>query len=186
MLAYVFWHWPQPTVDPQIYRNNLLNFHRTLVAHKPQGFHNSTIYLIGEASWLDTTGPAYEEWYLLDNTAAMDPLNEGAVSGPCELPHNTVARDAAGGIAGLYRLQIGSASLSNKKVAVRFSKPQGVSYQNFFAGMRQNLSKGAALWQRQMTLGPTTEFCLLCESQSDIPSGVTGTLISLELVFAGS
>src|SRR4051794_7144154 len=105
MLAYVFWHWPQASIDTETYLAHLLSFHRTLAANKPDGFQHSVVFRIEHANWLDTTGPAYEEWYLLDDSAAMDHLNEAAVSGACEEPHNRVARQAAGGTGGLYRLR---------------------------------------------------------------------------------
>jgi len=107
MLAYVFWHWPQSTINPAAYVNHLIDFHQTLAANKPTGFHHSVVFRIRGASWLNTNDEAYEEWYLLDDSAAMDPLNEAAVSGVCEAPHNRVAREAADGIGGLYRLRVG-------------------------------------------------------------------------------
>ena len=73
----------------------------------PAGFQQSVVFRIRGASWLNTSDEAYEEWYLLDDSAAMDPLNEAAVSGACEEPHNRVAREAADGIGGLYRLREG-------------------------------------------------------------------------------
>jgi hypothetical protein len=42
-----------------------------------------------------------------------------------------------------------------------------------------------ALWQRQMTLGPTREFCLLSENEGAI-SQVVGENVSLELIWGGS
>jgi hypothetical protein len=86
----------------------------------------------------------------------MDPLNDAAVSGVCEEPHNRVAREAADGTAGLYRLRAGAGDLSQAKFATWLSKPDGVSYKDFYAG----LEPGVTLWGRQMVLGPTTEFCI--------------------------
>ena len=91
----------------------------------------------------------------------MDPLNEAAVSGACEEPHNRVAREAAGGIGGIYRLRAGAEDLAEAKYAVWLSKPEGVSYKDFYASLVPLTSQpGVALWGRQMTLGPTTEFCI--------------------------
>ena len=166
MLAYVFWHWPQPQIEHGSYVDHLAEFHRTLAANKPDGFRESVVFRINNANWLNTDGEAYEEWYLLDDSAAMDRLNEAAVTGVCEVPHNRVAREAADGTGGLYRLRAGSEDLAQAKYAVWLSKPSGVSYKDFYAGLESITSQpGIALWSRQMTLGPTTEFCIHSPTQ---------------------
>src|SRR5829696_2614139 len=122
MLAYVFWHWPQSNVDPRSYVDHMIEFHQTLAANRPIGFHESVVFRVHGASWLNTNDEAYEEWYLLDDSAAMDRLNEAAVSGVCEEPHNRVAREAADGTGGLYRLRAGAEDLSEARFAVWLSK----------------------------------------------------------------
>ena len=166
MLAYVFWHWPQPQIDTGSYVDHLVEFHRTLAANKPDGFRESVVFRIRNANWLNTDGDAYEEWYLLDDSAAMDRLNEAAVTGVCEEPHNRVARAAADGTGGLYRLRAGAEDLAEARYAVWLSKPGGVSYKDFYASLARLTSQpGVALWGRQMTLGPTTEFCIHSPTQ---------------------
>jgi hypothetical protein len=161
MLAYVFWHWPQPQIERGQYLDHLTEFHRTLAANKPPGFQQSVVFSIQNANWLNTKGEAFEEWYLLDDSAAMDRLNDAAVSGVCEEPHNRVARAAADGTGGLYRLRNGTADLAEARFATWLSKPNGVSYKEFYANLQPLTSQpGVALWGRQMTLGPTTEFCI--------------------------
>ena len=161
MLAYVFWHWPRPEIERGQYLDHLADFHRTLAANKPPGFQRSVVFRISGADWLKTDGEAFEEWYLLDDSAAMDPLNEAAVSGACEQPHNRVAREAADGTGGLYRMRAGGEDLAQAKFATWLSKPAGVSYKDFYAELDTLTSQpGVALWGRQMTLGPTTEFCI--------------------------
>jgi len=175
MLAYVFWHWPQSHIDLDSYINHLIDFHNVLAANKPPGFHESVVFRIRGASWLNTTGEAYEEWYLLDDSAAMDPLNDAAVSGVCEQPHNRVAREAADGIGGLYRLRAGHGQLSKSKHALWLSKPAGVSYKDFYSTLETLTSQpGVALWGRQMTLGPTTEFCIQSSNPIELPPGYSG------------
>src|SRR6185369_12766660 len=172
MLAYVFWHWPQSTIDPNTYIDHLIDFHKTLANNKPSGFQQSVVFRIRGASWLNTNDEAYEEWYLLDDSAAMDPLNQAAVSGACEEPHNRVAREAADGIGGLYRLREGVEDLDQAKFATWLSKPAGVSYRNFYADLHSLTSQpGIALWGRQMTLGPTTEFCIHSQTPIELPPG---------------
>src|SRR4026208_2549982 len=153
MLAYVFWHWPQSTIDPDSYVTHLLDFHKILASNKPNGFQESVVFRVRGASWLNTNDEAYEEWYLLDDSAAMDRLNEAAVSGVCEEPHNKVAREAADGIGGLYRLRAGQEELSAARYVIWLSKPAGVIYKDFYAALEPLTSKpGVALWGRQMTL----------------------------------
>ena len=185
MLAYVFWHWPQSTVVPATYLVNLESFHRTLAANKPHGFRGSVVFSIEDAEWLQTRGPAFEEWYLLDDSAAMDPLNDAAISGACEQPHNLVARDAAGGTGGLYRLRSGQEVLSEARFAVWLAKPDGVSYRDFFATLAPLTAQAnVALWGRQMTLGPTTEFCLHSQTPIQLPPGYHGRQLPLRPLFA--
>jgi len=157
MLAYVFWHWPQTGVDAEAYVDHLSTFHRTLNANKPAGFTGSRVFRIHGVSWLDTTGDAYEDWYLIDDSAALDRISEAAVSGVCEAPHNLVAREAAGGTAGLYRLKSGD-YVAEPRFALWLSKPDGVSYADFYSRL-EPIVKGA-LWGRQLTLGPTSEFVI--------------------------
>lgn len=175
MLAYVFWHWPQPQINPDSYINHLIDFHQTLAANKPSGFHESVVFRVRGASWLNTNDNAYEEWYLLDDSAAMDPLNDAAVSGVCEEPHNRVAREAADGTGGLYRLRAGQGRLSESKYALWLSKPAGVLYKDFYTALQPITSQpNVALWGRQMTLGPTTEFCIHSSNPIELPPGYAG------------
>ena len=169
MLAYVFWHWPQPGVDTNTYVEHLVDFHRTLNANKPVGFQGSRVLRFRDASWLDAKGEAFEDWYLIDDSAALDRINDAAVSGPCEAPHNLVAREAAGGTAGLYRLRFGKI-LQDVRFAVWLSKPERMSYTDFYEALKPI---SASLWQRQMTLGPTTEFVIHSTNPIQLPDALT-------------
>ena len=184
MLAYVFWHWPHSTADRESYVTDLIAFHETLRANKPPGFLRSIVFSVQNANWLNTTEPAFEDWYLVNDSAAIDPLNEAAVTGPCEQPHNLVARKAAGGTAGLYRLRTGTPDIATSRHALWFAKPEGEPYEDFFRRMEDQRPEGSALWGRQMTLGPTAEFCLLTAIEKDC--GLTGQHVRLRLVWSGS
>jgi len=185
MLAYVFWHWPQSHIDHDSYINHLIEFHQILAANKPPGFHESVVFRVRGASWLNTTDEAYEEWYLLDDSAAMDPLNFAAVSGVCEEPHNKVAREAADGIGGLYRLRAGDGRVSESRYALWLSKPAGVSYKDFYSTLQALTSQaGVALWGRQMTLGPTTEFCIHSSNPIELPPGYSGLQPQIKLIYS--
>ena len=185
MLAYVFWHWPQSTIDRASYLDHLADFHRTLAVNKPRGFRRSVVFSIRGANWLNTTGEVFEEWYLLENSAAMDPLNEAAVTGACEVPHNRVAREAADGTGGLYRFREGQEELAQSRFAVWLSKPSGVTYPDFYAALQPLTSRpGIGLWGRQMTLGPTTEFCIHSPTEFQLSENYNGHHISLEVVWS--
>jgi hypothetical protein len=183
MLAYVFWHWAQPAVDAETYVDHLVGFHRTLNENKPAGFHGSRVFCMRGVTWLDTSGDAYEDWYLLDDSSALDRINEAAVSGPCEAPHNLVAREAAGGTAGLYRIKTGSV-FDEPRFALWLSKPDGVSYADFYSKLAPIINEArAALWQRQMTLGPTTEFVIHSATPVQLPESWTASqLLALQPV----
>jgi len=186
MLAYVFWHWPQPSTVPAQYKSDLIQFHQVLQEKKPEGFQRSIVFLIHGASWLRTNGLAYEEWYLLDDSAAMDRINYAAVHGPCEEPHNRVARNAADGTGGLYRLRVGHENFESTTLASWFSKPSGVSYQAFDEQLgKVVLENNGTVWGRQMTLGPTTEFCLHSSAEVQLPAELGATLLPLEKIWIG-
>ena len=185
MLAYVFWHWPQSAIDRGSYLDHLADFHRTLAANKPAGFQRSVVFRISGANWLKTAGEAYEEWYLLDDSAAMDRINDAAVSGACEVPHNRVAREAADGTGGLYRFRVGQEELDQSRFALWLSKPGGVSYNDFYAALQPLTSRpGVGLWGRQMTLGPTTEFCIHSSTPIQLPDNYSGHSVRLELIYS--
>lgn len=185
MLAYILWHWPDPSTEQRIYIEKLISFHETLAAVKPRGFHHSTVYVVNGATWLENADGVFEEWYLLENSAAMDVLNEAAVTGVCEQPHNSVARAAAGGTGGLYRLESGESELRSKRIAYRFSKPTGVSYSEFIDSIEKVSGPGTALWLRQMTLGPGPEFCLLASNKNELPHQIEPLDVPLQLVWSG-
>jgi hypothetical protein len=170
MLAYVFWHWPNSNIDDASYRKLLQNFHQTLSANAPKGFLRSVVFAVSQLPLLTKSQYGFEDWYLLEDSASLDILNEAAVSGVCEEPHNLVARQAADGTAGLYRLRAGIEDLSKAKYAMWFTKPAGVSYQDLYSTLSPITSKqGVGLWQRQMTLGQTTEFAVYSGAPFELP-----------------
>jgi hypothetical protein len=182
MLAYVFWHWRNDSVSRDEYESDLRDFHQTLALNKPAGFRGSTVFSLESAEWLNAPETAYEEWYLLDDSAAMDPLNHAAVHDACEEPHNRVARNSAGGTGGLYRLRIGIENLAKARFATWLSKPQELSYSDFYRSLESPATQqGFALWGRQMTLGPTTEFCIHSQTQTTLPPQYNGKIHALNL-----
>jgi len=152
MLAYVLWHWPGPEVDLGRYTESLSAFHRALRAAPPEGFAGSRVREVHGAPWLPVPR-AFEDWYLVEDFAALGALEVAAVSGPRRARHDGAARLARGGTAGLYgRLRDGAVDAGR---AAWFAKPAGVPYPDFVARLPT-----AELWQRKLTLGPAPEFCL--------------------------
>ena len=159
-LAYVFSHRPADGVDIADYETALKRFHASLAGSPPVGFLGSSTF---------RTGDRYSDWYLVESSAALDFLNEAAVSGA-----RTQAHDAAAGMAvdfagKLYGLSAGE-PLSDPGYEVRFSKPAGTGYADLYQRMKQYTAKpGASLWRRMMVLGPPPEFCLIAPSDLELP-----------------
>src|SRR5580765_6650284 len=160
MLTYTFWHSRDPRAEDREYVARLTDFHRVFTKTRPAGYLETVVSRIRGAPWIADGGEAFEEWYILDGSAALDVINHAAVSGACLAPHNEVARIAAAGTAGLYLRRLGDSPESEMRFAQWFAKPAGLKYAELYAQMGPLLAKhGAALWGRQMVLGPTPEFC---------------------------
>jgi len=170
-LAYVFWHARQPQVARDEYERCHFEFHRILRANAPAGYRGSRVQRLSRAPWpsgAPEVPETYEDWYYLDDSAALDAINEAAVGGVRRAPHDRVALLAAAGIAGLYRLRAGRREARAPR-ALWFSKPAGTSYPALLGQFAQRDSD-EALWMRQMTLGPTPEFCL--QTDAGLPVGL--------------
>ena len=182
MLAYVFWHWSK-NVSAGEYEARQRAFHEALRAEPPAGFRRSFTHAISGAPWANDGGSAYEDWYLVDDSAALDALNSAAVTASRAAPHDRAASDAAGGTAGLYRLRLG-VQVSAPRIATWFAKPPGMSYAELFARLEPLCQlEPVGLWMRQMTLGPATECCLLGGSALTLPSDFRGRELVLRPVW---
>ncbi len=183
MLAYVFWHWRRPQVPAASYETLQRGFHAALAAAPPPGFLRSCTLSIAGAPWAAGGGEAYEDWYLVDGTAALDPLNDAAVTASRRQPHDAAAAAAAGGTAGLYRLRLGTAD-GPPRAASWFAKPGGMGYGELSAALEPVVqAERAALWVRQMTLGPGLEFCLHAAHPVALPEGLLPTALSCRPVW---
>jgi hypothetical protein len=179
-LAYVFWHQPADGVPATEYESLLRAFHQALAGAPSPGLLESASWRLSNVPWAPTGGPTYEDWYLLRDGSALDPLNDAAVSGPRHQPHDVVAARAGWGAAGLYRLREGRPQLPTVRQAFWFSKPGGRPYAAFYADLRGAAGPGSfALWGRQMVLGPTPEFCL--HTAGEAPSSLGAPLIALRM-----
>jgi hypothetical protein len=148
VLAYVFWHQPAAGVAAVEYEARLDAFHAAIGVP-------SAWFAVGGLPWLPGGGGGYEDWYLVEDFAALGELNERAVSGPRQAPHDAAAAAAAWGIAGVYRCKRGEARLDGVRCAAWRAKPAGTPYDAFEAAL-----PGRSAWQRQMVLGPTPEYVL--------------------------
>ncbi len=161
MLAYVFSHRPAGGVDVGDYEAALRRFHATLASAPPSGFIGSSTFTVGDR---------YDDWYLVESSAALDILNEAAVSGARTPAHNAAARMAVDGVGKLYTLASGE-PLSGTGYEIRFSKPAGTSYADLYERLQAyGRRPGTSLWRRMMVLGPPPEFCLIAPSEIELPS----------------
>jgi hypothetical protein len=130
LLAYVFWHAPADGVAREDYEERLRAFHATLAAPSA-------------AFRLDDGG--YEDWYLVDDWAALGALNEAAVAAARRAEHDAAAALSGQGAGGVYALVRGAAV-----------PPAAVRWEDRLTPDVE----ADAIWQRQMVLGPRPEFCL--------------------------
>ena len=164
MLAYVFWHQRANSVSREEYQEKLSAFHQILQERQAPGFLFSMVLEMPQVPWMLAESEVYEDWYLVENSAALDPLDEAAVTGICREPHHRVARLANNGTGGLYRLKAGAidpTQASRIRYATWFNKPGGMSYDALYPLLSSTTSEPRnVFWQRQMTMGPALEFCV--------------------------
>ena len=184
MLTYILWHWPFPEVNSQDYETGLAEFHKSLNATEIQGFKQSVVFRDRGATWTGAEDRGYEDWYILEGSAAMDVLNEAAVSEARKLAHDNVAHAAGGAIAGLYNLQQGQVAIESCRFAFWLTKPKGTGYEEFYQLVRPWTERpGVSLWRRQMVLGPTPEFGLFTPERLSLPSNLQSAEVELEPVW---
>ena len=172
MLAYVFWHVPADGVERAGYESALMRFHRSLARRPPAGFVGSVCFRAGGLAWLPAPD-GYEDWYVVEDFAALGVLNAAAVGRGHLSSHDALARLAGPGTGSVYRLLEGSPELAQARVAVWIEKPRGVEMPLFAALLGDGMDgRHAGLWQRQLALGPAPEYCILA---AEAPSGVHAT-----------
>jgi hypothetical protein len=182
MLAYVFWHWRRKDIDADEYEHRQRRFHAALTSAPSDGLEGSHSFGLSGAPWANRSRDAYEDWYLIRDAAALDPLNAAAVSASRREPHDAAAAHAAGGTAGLYTLRLGRV-LPAAAHAWWFAKPEGMPYDELWSVLGPRLKRhGAALWMRFMVLGPSPEFCVQSTGPLDLADGFPGTAITLRSV----
>jgi hypothetical protein len=171
MLAYLFWHEPQTGVDADDYVARLAAFHAALAAAPPPAFVGSWSVRLDVAPW--DSGPArqpFEDWYLVEDWAALGTLNDAAVRAPREDAHDAIAALATNGAGGLYLLQHGTLD-GPAPWAGWVVKPRGEPYETFEPQLRAavDAAGGGAVLRRQMVLGPAPEYALLAGREPALP-----------------
>jgi hypothetical protein len=162
MLAYVFWHRRKEEVPKSEYQEKIIEYQKSLNESKLPGFEGSLAFKIDGASWFSKNSEGYEDWYLVDGSEVLDRLNDFAVINGRKSPHDDLAHLAMDFRGGLYQLRVGSRPSISAKLATWFSKPAGTAYAKFYDDMKMYMSADdRTLWRRQMTLGPTPEFCMI-------------------------
>ncbi len=185
MLAYLFWHWRRPSVGRDPYETALVAFHRTLTENPPVGFVGSLAFRLLDGPPSPALGAeSYEDWYFVESTGDLDPLEVAAVSVRHRASHDQVASLVEGGAAGLYRLWAGAPHTSRATHAFWFPKPAGMSYEALRELVEPTFERhGAALWGRKLVLGPAPEFCLIGEGDlAGLPPQLQGSLKRLRSV----
>jgi hypothetical protein len=172
VLAYVFWHRAAAGVEQGAYEQAIGHFHRSLAHRPPEGFAGSACYHAAELPWLGGCA-GYEDWYLVEDFAALGVLNEAAVAHGHRTVHDDLARRSGESAGGLYRVLEGTVQLTEKRVAVWVKRPVGAKPPTFTGLLGDGMDPAhAALLRRQLVLGPAPEYCLLAD---DSPAGVAAT-----------
>jgi hypothetical protein len=172
VLAYVFWHRPGEGIDNEAYERAAERFHRSLAHTPPVGLRGSALYRVARLPWLQGRA-GYEDWYLLDDFAAIGVLNEAAVAHGHRSTHDEIARRFGAGAGGMYGLLEGHPDLHRAQVVVWVSRPPGSKRGALGELLGDGLDpEHASLWRRQLVLGPAPEYCVLAPER---PAGVAPT-----------
>jgi hypothetical protein len=204
MLAYLLWHRPGEGVERAVYERALEGFHRSLAHAPPAGFRGSAVYRAGDLPWLPQAAE-YEDWYLVDDFAALGVLNEAAVAHGHRTAHDDVAYRFGGAAGGLYGLLEGHADLVNAPLVLWVSRPPPSRPPPSRSSLTRPPERGAlgellgdgmdprhaSLWRRALVLGPAPEYCLLASepsagvSPARLPEGWRATTSTREALFNG-
>ena len=173
MLAYVFWHRPAEGVEPETYAGLVRRFHRSIAGHPPGGFLRSASFAAPAPNWLGEL-PAFEDWYVVEDIAALGVLNEAAIGrGHRHRARCRGTRRRARAPARSTGCSRAAPSSRRTRVAVWIETPRGVESPLLAALLGDGMdSEHAGLWQRQLALGPAPEYCVLA---AEPPDGVAAT-----------
>jgi hypothetical protein len=190
VLAYLFWHRPLESSDVATYERAQVGFHRSLHRTPPVGLCGSAAFRVARLPWVPPDAArsgsedrGYEDWYLVEDYAALGVLNGAAVGRGHRTAHDEAARGLGEGAGGLYALVEGERSeigpcaglesIGAARNAVWVARPPGSKHGILGELLGDGMDRRhASLWRRQLVLGPAPEYCLLA---SEIPAGVAPT-----------
>jgi hypothetical protein len=163
MLAYVLWHHPRGEDSTRIiYEASLLALHEGLHEAKIDGFVDSTTSTVLGLPWLPGADNR-EDWYVVRDWYGIGALSEALHSGRQKVARDLVTHSSSVDGAAIYRLHSGECRIDAPS-AVWFPKPDGMAYWVMEELMEPLFgTHGWGLWQRQLALGPSPEFCFLGE-----------------------
>ena len=160
MIAYVFWHAVPDVLATAEYEKTLLHFGHALANENIAGVVGNASYAINQTPWLGE--PGYEDWVWLEGSGALDTLNQRAVSGVMERPHNAIAQMTKhGGFGALYYLVAGNYKIPGHSKVMWLSRPRGINWRDVVPSILRSANSEVTLWRRQMVLGPSTEFAVI-------------------------
>ncbi len=190
MLAFLAWHRPAPGVAREHYESALERFHRSLAHQPPSGFRGSASARVEQLPWLD--GAVYEDWFLIDDWAALGVLEEAAVSRGHITAHDAAAALTGAEATAVYRLLEGSADPGRASTAVWVSATRGHERPALARLLADGIdAERDGLWQRCLVLGPAPEYCLLAGTApagvapGRLPRGWTARTLEREVLWRG-
>lgn len=171
MIAYQFFHHLEDGADEVEYEAGLRHFHVALAEAGIPGFVGSRTY---------QTDDGYFDWYVMETSAALDLVNDAAVSGARSPLHETVARHAVDFAGKLLKLAAGRYD-PEFLFEIRFSKPRGMTYADLYRRLEPWTGRpDTSAWRRMMVLGPGPEFSLLARTEEVLPREMEPVLVRLE------
>jgi hypothetical protein len=199
VLAYLSWHRAAPNVEPAAYEQALERFHRSLAHRRPTGFRGSAALRAAELPWLiseaedsSAGGSGYEDWYMVDDWAAVGVLEEAAVARGHVTAHDDVASRSVDVRGAVYRLIEGHVRMAETRVAVWVTCAPGHADPSLAQLLGDGMDRGSGgLWRRCLGLGPAPEFCLLVSepprgvAPSRLPRGWQAVTFSREVIWTG-
>lgn len=170
MLVYVFWHQPRPGIALDEYAGALLAFESVF---KGQGDVEAIqSFRMESVPWFGSGARVYTDWYVMSDSSKLDPVNQHAISGPCEKPHQAIAAMTGAGTGSLYDITHSGCDVGEARQSIWVSKPNAMSYADFRTKWSALEAKGVCLLQRRMGLGPSPEFCMLSIDAVPLPEGL--------------
>jgi hypothetical protein len=212
VLAYLFWHRPREGAPAEDYERALETFHRSLAHRPPAGMTALASYRLAELPWQAADAgqdqgagplraPAYEDWYLVADSASLGVLNEAAAGRGHRSRHDGIAALAGPGAGAVYALLEGEPSvtaLAGAGVAVWVTtqpQPSSARALERALGPAELVGDGmdrasSSLWRRQLVLGPAPELCAVGPEsppgarEGRLPRGWSARVLERELLWS--